>query len=610
MSVTPSTSGITLGQADGCSLDASRTTAHCITISGSGGSPLVRSSAATTLPGATFSREIAFTIPRNQPGTTVHVEVSLPKGFAASGNSSQLGTDFSYDPKPASLAMGALKPLLASNADDPSSAAAIPGADGLYRFAGHVSGIPDSLSEVEFELNGEATFEPSAGCHVPTGSSGHLLVCNSATPQLSPEFVLKMTDGIVPPTAVSLTLLTPYGYYDTTGTNDNFAPAQLDPAPAPKTADVSVADLGPANAPANADGTYTLTARASGFPAGSPDAIYTLNGNASFVEALPGDACQVVSKVLVCANPGNGPVTFRVRAGDNLKDTSNVTLQLAPLNGYDDPDPSNNSTNPVTLRAVPNADVTVDVPERAHEDGNDPTANTYAFDATVSGIPADVRSVTLSLPAGTGAEWKKSEGCQPAGETLTCDVKPPASANGTPTFSADVAVVLGYTGTVDLPAEVTVEPPAHYVDRTPDKPASDVVVLGPEPTDALSVKNLALSLNSQNDGTLSLAVSGAATKRGLTLTVRDKDGHETGLKFLSNQSQCQFVDDHTVTCAAGTTDVKVEVTAPAGLVEGTLVVDDGVHDRAEADFTRLQQGPHANEFASRRTTSVGSPALR
>jgi hypothetical protein len=141
----------------------------------------------------------------------------------------------------------------------------------------------------------------------------------------------------------------------------------------------------PASVDAKAAGRHEFTGTVVGVPAGYDNVVaYSLGGDESASFATPpASDCDVSNdgRTLTCGNTGDR-IDFVVHTDPATKDPVDVTISVAPLSGYRDPDRTNNS-NPARLSPF--------VPLAFIEGPN----------ATLDANNQHVVRASLSVPAGT-----------------------------------------------------------------------------------------------------------------------------------------------------------------------------------------------------------------
>jgi RNA polymerase sigma factor (sigma-70 family) len=153
----------------------------------------------------------------------------------------------------------------------------------------------------------------------------------------------------------------------------------------------------PASVDAKAAGIHEFTGTVVGVPADyEGPAVYSLGGDESASFAKPSSAeCNVsdAGRTMTCGNAGDR-VDFVIHTDPGTKTTVDVNITVSPLEGYRDPDRTNNS-NPASLTAfVPPA---VPLAFTEGPTGTRIDSNRYQVEAKLS-VPADTAKVELVLP--------------------------------------------------------------------------------------------------------------------------------------------------------------------------------------------------------------------
>ena len=563
VTLTSHPAGVTFGAGGDCAL-VSPTVARCTTVTGAG-SAQVPGTLAFAAAGGSFTATLPYQVPDSIDAADISLAVSLPAGYDDPDPTNNVSGTHHYtrpSPSPSPSPSPTPTPQADVAVDLPQTTA--PDGQGGYEVDGNVTGIPSGYTgAATYTVGGPVTLHGSdtPGCV----ASGATLTRQPAADS-TVNFRITATDNT---RATTMTvLMQPLAGYDDPAVNT--AQSTLLTAWTPPSADVSVTGLGPDPARADPDGHFHLTATVAGFPANSPNGVYTVGGAAHVVGSTT-QGCSVSGASLVCQNPVDGPLEVTVTADHPQAETAGVTLTLAALDGYQDPASGNNTSGSVTLTTTSTPPVPVDValtlPASTDEDGHDPSSNVFTLDGTVTGLPSGVTAVELTQQ-GTGT-LQPGAGCTATDGGLLCAVQ-----------GGHVHPVVGYTGASPGTTTLTVATPSGYTDASP---ATATTTLRPEAADALSV-TADLGTSHQQESTLTVTVTGAADGHPLTVAIAPK-GNGQGLRFTTTDpAGCQTLSQQSVRCPAGTSTWTFPVHTPSGQFGASVTVADGVHTDATADF--------------------------
>lgn len=422
--LTSSPTGITFGQGGDCPVSPTTpSTATCTPIAPVVVAPLAR--AVVSAEEATFRARIPLDIPTGQPKTSLKVSVSVPDGYADPDGGNNHSAPFMYDPpKPpeADFALGELQQVSHADGDETSDE---------YHITSHVTGVPNDVDELFFDLSDNATFGEATGVGDPDCTRVNMRVrCSDLSGDFTVEFVVYLPEG--DSERVTITLAAPDGYTDPDPEN-NSASITLVPK-----ADFA---LGGLHETGNDGGSqFQVSSQVSGVPSSVDHLTYRLTGKAEFgAPTNNGADCTHESATQVTCAASDEP--FDVEFTIELPDDQPQDLAIALLvpEPYSDPDPDNNSA-PITLvpPVKPLFDVVLD--SLQVEEYVRPLSRVRAV---VSGVPASVTEVEFRLSGQGQARFTGGAGGATGEGPVDCEVESETVARCTrPTdsFWADINV--------------------------------------------------------------------------------------------------------------------------------------------------------------------------
>ncbi len=324
------------------------------------------------------------------------------------------------------------------------------------------------------------TFAPGGDCEVSNG--GTTAVCTTGAVALGaprmPARAAARTSytadlpfaGLAsqPDTLLTITVSVPDGFEDPDIDNNTLSYTS-------RTADVSLTT--PRRVEAGRDGSYRFTGSVAGVPAAYAGHVtFAITGPAAFAGAAT-ESCEVTgqeSRRLVCDAPADGLVDFHVAAEDN-RDVTDVEITVSPLARFRDRDLSDNTAASSLERYVPEADLTLTLPERVEAS----LAGRYHVTGTLSGVPGGYTGTVRLRVTGDVTPTEPVHGCSIEGKDLLCP-----AVNGT--VSLTLATDDPYA---DTRVTITAQPLTGTTDPNPGDNGRTVTLAG-----AVREVDLSLSL--------------------------------------------------------------------------------------------------------------------
>ena len=456
------------------------------------------------------------------------------------------------------------------------------GKDGTYQATVQLGGVRKGLPSVFLDLGPGATFaQPQPECTLVSDTT---LRCDDPSDGKVPLSV-KASDSSQA-TALSVTA-TPGGDFQQLS-DGNVANLTLRAS-----YDFSVAALTRTAQSVTGDTDhYTLHTTIGDYPTGVGPLTYTVSG--AQLAATQSDCTRVDDTHAAC---GDGPVDLQVESTST--DVHDVTVAVQTPTGYDDPDPSND-TSSISLQPgvdLKLADLDADNESPANDD------RLHRVTSRLDGTRTGLGSVTYTLTGNATFVGANVEGCIASGKTITCS--DPSDGPITFTVRADDVSVA-----TDI--RIAVSAPDRFLELNGDD-NSDGVRLLPRPTYDFAMGALSTDAHTVTGGTdhftlgstVSAVPDGVA---GLTFTV-------SGATFAADQDSSCTRDDAThVTCtdlgSARRIGFRVDSTGDQQhAIAISLVVPSGYDDTDTSDdSSSITASPGIDLSMSPLTPSAPTPA--